>query len=184
MKRVDQDPIVYESTLKKQLFSHNKVTDHKNTSVEWNSGVLLVVTGCDRGWGDNQTSWDYFRVGICDNIRYSCSFGTCSLFGRPFSRMNGISSMQFTRNTQNKHSFEFWEENRARPVKPVRRHREDYFACFSPVAEYSVFSVFSMRFVFGNLKAVFNWASNVNFVCFGFAFPHSVIGLRKWSHFF
>lgn len=25
MKRVDQDPVVYESTLKKELFSHNKV---------------------------------------------------------------------------------------------------------------------------------------------------------------
>lgn len=26
MKRVDQDPVVYESTLKKQSFSHNKVS--------------------------------------------------------------------------------------------------------------------------------------------------------------
>lgn len=28
MKRVDQDPVVYESTLKKQSFSHNKVSMH------------------------------------------------------------------------------------------------------------------------------------------------------------
>ena len=27
MRRVDQDPVVYESTLKKELFSHDKVID-------------------------------------------------------------------------------------------------------------------------------------------------------------
>ena len=28
MKRVDQDPVVYESTLKKDFFSHNKVREY------------------------------------------------------------------------------------------------------------------------------------------------------------
>jgi len=28
MKRVDQDPVVYESTLKKEFFSHNKVREY------------------------------------------------------------------------------------------------------------------------------------------------------------
>lgn len=59
MKRVDQDPIVYESTLKKQLFSHNKVVrrqdlerKRKRKKVEWmkkmyKEGMLKARQGED-----------------------------------------------------------------------------------------------------------------------------------------
>ncbi|KAJ7363686.1 hypothetical protein OS493_009849 [Desmophyllum pertusum] len=59
MKRVDQDPVVYESTLKKELFSHNKVIrkqdlerKRKKKKVEWmkkmyKDGMLKARFGDD-----------------------------------------------------------------------------------------------------------------------------------------
>lgn len=59
MKRVDQDPVVYESTLKKELFSHNKVIrkqdlerKRKRKKVEWmkkmyKEGMLKAKHGAD-----------------------------------------------------------------------------------------------------------------------------------------
>ena len=45
MKRVDQDPVVYESTLKKELFSHNKVVAlfYCFHFISWEFGEILLI---------------------------------------------------------------------------------------------------------------------------------------------